>query len=190
MTLKTGIFLYCKYAVALCGAFFLQIVGHGQEKPSRVVSVAELNSRIVEITGRLGLPLGTVVEVEATIVDGSTITRRPDLRWEFVLSVEKVNGKLLAVPTVFNFRVPGMSGGIVSRHDDLPEINGRRSYQKKPTEDELEEMKRRYVGTRYKLALFEIGEVGTHPRILPDDCPTWSDWRDYFQTYVVVLAIR
>ena len=156
----------------------------------RPITVAEVNRRSVEIRGALGLPLGTVAEVEATIVDGASIPRRMDLQSTFLLSVEKINGKQLAAPLLFQFSAPFRSVKLISSHGELGTIDNRLSDVPKLGEKEAEVVKRRYVGSRYKLAAFEKGEVGSRPDILPEDVPPWSDWRPYFHTYLVVIALR
>lgn len=162
----------------------------GQERQPRPISVAEFNRRSAEITGTLGLPLGTVAEIEATIVDGASIPRRMDLQSTFLLSIEKINGKQLTAPLLLQFSAPFRSVKLVSAHSELAAIGNRLGEVPKLSESEAEVVKRRYVGSRYKLAAFEKGEVGSRPDSLPEDVPQWSDWRPYFHTYLVVLAIR
>jgi hypothetical protein len=181
---------FSKKVFVLSAVLVINLSAQGDEKFPRVIAVSELNSRKIEIIGRLGLPLATVAEVEATIIDGGSVHKRFDLRWDFLLSVDRINGKTLSTPELFSFRVLALGGRIVAQYNDLPKLNRQTPSQKKPTEEELEEIKRRYVGTRFKLALFEVGSVGTFPRNLTEDLPIWSNWEDYFQTSVVVLAVR
>lgn len=54
------------------------------------------------VTGRLDAPLGTIVRVTGTAIDGDTTRRRADLG-KTLLSIETVNGLALAKAAVFTF---------------------------------------------------------------------------------------
>lgn len=175
---------------AIAFAILASAACQAAEKQPRTISVADFNRSTVEITGLLGLKLGTFAEIEAMIVDGASLLGRKDLQFAFLLSVEKVNGKQLPAPLVIQFQIPFRNLNLVVSYHDLPKVNDRFANPPKPSDEEFEAMKRRYVGSRYKLAVYETGIVGGHPDKLTDDIGPWANFRPYFHTYLEVLAIR
>lgn len=72
------------------------------------------------IVGLLGVPLGTVVEIEATIVAGSSLPgAMPNLARTFLLSVEKVNGVALPQPKTIWFTTSS-AAELPASYEDLP----------------------------------------------------------------------
>lgn len=66
------------------------------------VDAAAIAAGKVEIVGRLGVPLGRLCTVEASVEDGSH-TRMKALDGVVLLRVTKVNDKVLAKPVTFRF---------------------------------------------------------------------------------------
>jgi hypothetical protein len=73
---------------------------------AKAISVADLVQNARAITGLLGIPLGTLVDIEGSIVSGRDLRLGANREREFLLSVEKVNGVSLAKTQVMMFSAP------------------------------------------------------------------------------------
>ncbi|MGH8016891.1 MAG: hypothetical protein ACREIA_01160 [Opitutaceae bacterium] len=78
---------------------------------AREIRSADIRDEHVVLIGELGLPLGTIVEIEATVVDGGLTTAWNPLKLHdpiseriFLLAAERVNGELLPEPKRLEFR--------------------------------------------------------------------------------------
>jgi len=68
------------------------------------VKPEELHRR--SVVGRVGLPLGTAVEVEAEIISGTSL-RRKESDSHDLLKVTHIDGRKVETPPVMRFSVPG-----------------------------------------------------------------------------------
>jgi hypothetical protein len=151
------------------------------------ISVADLNSR--PVVGELGVPLGTVVEVEATVVAGREL-RVKGLSSLYLLEVTHVNGRSLTEPQMMEFAVPPwISASLANDNLDLHEM---KTGQKAGSldGDAIEELERGYVGKRVRVAVYEVGRFTGIPRNLPDDVPVWADVGFWFRSSLIVVAER
>ena len=118
------------------------------------LTIAELNERTV--VGQLGVPIGDDFEVEATIVDGSLAAMKA-LQGQFLLRVDRVNGRQLPAPVNVEFRVvDARQAGIAGDTGGLYELKMGKPYR--GLSDGIEaRLKRGYVGARYRVTLSERG---------------------------------
>ena len=147
----------------------LLILSACESTSTHPISVDELSKR--EVIGKLGVPLGTAVEVEATVVDGSTL-RMKAYDGLYLLKVTRVESNVLKDPQIFEFLVPGFIDV------DLPSSKSDGSTPKD------------YTGKRVTLVVYEVGEFNGLPRNLPGDVLVWADRGFYLYTSLEVLAQR
>jgi hypothetical protein len=155
------------------------------------IPVTEFTQNQKVIVGLLGVPLGTVVEIETTLVAGSAIPDAlPNLARTFLLSVEKVNGVALSQPKIIDFIVYS-EAKLPASYEDLPSS---KTHASKLTMSELEAAlaaeARQYVGSRHRLAVYEAGRFDGVPEKIPEDCMPWSGSNFGYHPYLVVLNIR
>ena len=157
-----------------------------QPPTSRPVSgsalhVADLAGPVI---GLLGKPLGLVVQLDATIVDGESL-REKRYSGRYLLRVEKLASVALAKPVVMEFSSdPEL--GMPSHNIPLAEWKagkGRRSLDDR----ELARIRDGYVGTQVSLHVYETGAFRGVPRDLPPGTPLWADVGFSFQSSLVVL---
>lgn len=141
------------------------------------------------VIGGLGVPVGTVVEIRATIVAGSE-TRMKQYQSSYLLRVSEVDGRPLQQPQLMEFSVPGFVNVKLANDDfDLYEL---KTGEKAGRLDsaQIEEMQKGYVGKAVRLAVYETGGYSGIPDNLPDDVPSWQDHGFGFSTSLVILAER
>lgn len=141
------------------------------------------------MVGKLGVPLGTVVEILAVIVAGRE-TRLKQYQGDYLLRVSDVDGQPLPQFQLMEFSVPGFVSVKLANDDfDLYELKtGTKA--SKLNSAQIEELQKGYVGKQVRLAVYETGGYSGMPENLPSDVPTWQDHGFGFSTSLVVLAER
>jgi hypothetical protein len=142
----------------------------------------------VAIVGQLGVPLGTVVEIDATIIAGSSLGRK-GLDSEYLLKVSKVGSKSVAQPPICQFHPSPFEKVNLARDDfSLHELKtGRKTG--KLSAAQIEALQRGYVGKTYRLIVYEEGVFSGVPANLPENYPVWADRGFGFRSYLMVLRI-
>jgi hypothetical protein len=177
-----------RFSILVCVAFVIVSVGTAQDDAAKgPITYPELYKR--GVVGRLGVPLGTAVEIKAEVVSGDT-TRRKVLRGVYLLKVTHVDGKELASPPLMQYTVP--FGGI-----EIPNCP-RNSFFEGPRDAEAEriesariaKLERSYVGKVVRLVAYERGCFDGIPERLPDDVPLWQGSGFAFGPSLAVLAER
>lgn len=166
-------------------AILLLVLAGCAAGPTTKLTLREFNEHY-EIIGRLGLPLGTVTMIEATIVDGDSLGTKP-YGDTYLLRVTRVSQNTLASPPVMRF---------TARYCDLPNERSERYQQLYGDEPRVgtggavrSALDSNYVGRSYTLLAYEVGVFqGT-----PDNLPTRYTWQDYgwfFHTSLVVIDVN
>ena len=139
--------------------------------------------------GALGLPLGTVARVRATVVSGEELRDKSHAS-EYVLRVTHVNGTELAEKPLCDFGVPAyLRKGLARTPHELYEMkHGRKAEEL--TSEQVRRLERGYVGKEFVLDAYETGSFGGIPKNMPDDVPLWQDRGFGFRTALVVVAER
>lgn len=149
-----------------------------------VVSLAELQSKDTTVIGALGLPLGSIFEVEGTIVPARASLGLLYNSY-YLLRVESVNGAALAKPVIMWFEVKDPQ---IKMPASIPELAKQQLGRENATDEETDRLERAYVGTRYKVTVVENGKFDGLPRNMPDYCSIWSAPPYGFTTYLVVIG--
>lgn len=172
-----------KTAIAILAVILVAAAQTQDDKPTPL-GLAEIQQKGVE--GRLGVPLGNVVEIKGTIVSGRA-TRRKALSSLYLLDVTEIEGKKLDNAIRLKFSVPPIANAkIASTHFGLYELkNGERP--KILSSDKLAELEKGYVGSEFKLAVYESGGFSGIPNNLPEDFPAWQGTNFHFSTQMIVL---
>lgn len=127
------------------------------------LSLSSLTER--PVIGALGVPLGTSVEIRATVVAGSEL-RAKAYDGSTLLRVTEVDGRPLSPPPLLEIQVPSFASvkeqALVREHASNPA----------------------------RLVVYEVGRYAGIPRNLPKDVPVWQDRGFGFSTSLVVLAER
>jgi hypothetical protein len=138
------------------------------------------------VLGLLGVPLGTVAEIEAEIVRGGNAKADPD----FMLRVTAVDNVPLPDAMNMRFSVPAfVRVPIASNYFELHKLKtGERAASLDTAQ--MEQLAEGYVGKRVRLACYESGGFSGMPKNKPPDVPSWQDRGFGFSTSLIVLADR
>jgi len=133
--------------------------------------------------------MGTVVEIEATVVAGrETRTKADDGR--YLLRVTSIDGRPFADSPLFEFFVPKwVHAHLANDTFDLAEMQT----GKKPGEldsSQIAKLEEGYVGKRVRLVCWEIGAYSGAPNDLPQDVSWWQDRGFGFSTWLWIGAER
>lgn len=167
--------------LALCSFSPAQLLA---QKP---VDYRTLGSDVV-ILGQLGVPLGTVTQIDATIVAGRTISSK-DFMAEYLLKVTKVGPNSVSNPPTCRFQTH--SWAEVKLAPDEFSLYELKTGKKTGSLSEVQvaELQRGYVGRGYRLLVYEEGVYTGIPRDLPKDYPMWQGHAFDFRTHLIVLRI-
>lgn len=155
-----------------------------QEKHSPI-TLAELDER--QIVGGLGITLGTVCEIEVTIIDGDAL-RVKELSGSFLMKVQSVNGVPLQKPWTTGFghfsadqeeTLPTGNFGLYKKEHGKP--------AKVLDSAEIELLKKGYVGSRHRLVVYESGGYEGLPANMPRDVVRVAHFGFGFRTDVTIL---
>ena len=151
------------------------------------LTIADLNER--QVIGQLGVPLGTVVEIKATVVAGDDL-RKKLYQGAYLLRVTEVDGRGLESLPVMTFFVPGFSSVKLARNDF--ELHKMKTGKKVSSlnQEQIETLQQGYVGQQMRLVVYEIGRFAGIPKQLPNDVMSWADVGYGFSTSLYVLAER
>jgi len=161
---------------------------YGQDKPiESPITLEELNRR--NVVGKLGLPLGTAVEIEAEVVSGQSL-RMKGYDSLYLLKVTHVDGMELGKPPLMRFFVPGFASVKLANHTlALYELtHGTKA--KSLDSSQVAELEIGYVGKAVRLVVYEAGNFSGIPSGLPEDVPVWADFAFHFSTSLTLLNER
>jgi hypothetical protein len=164
------------------------ISAFGQDSPGEApIDSEELNRR--NVVGGLGLPLGTVAEIEAEVIAGSSL-RSKEFVSDYLLKVTQVNGTKLERPPILRFSVSGRASVKLANHTfSLYEMK----HGKKASvlnSEQIAELERGYVGRKVRLVVYESGGFHGIPRNLPKGVRGGAGTAFQFSTSLAVLAER
>lgn len=174
--------------IVVCVALALAGSSYGQDQSTEPpVTLEELNRR--NVVGKLGLPLGTAVEIEAEVVSGRSL-RRKGYDSLYLLKVMNVDDRELNPPPLMRFSSPGFASVELSSHTfALYEMKqGRKAKSLDSTQ--IAELEKGYVGKEVRLVVYEVGSFHGIPNQLPKDVPVWADFGFHFSTSLTVLNER
>jgi hypothetical protein len=147
------------------------------------MTAAELTAR--PPVGALGLPLGTVAEIRATVVRGGDMYDKIDVG-RYFLRVSHVNGRALPDQPLLEFYVGPGSAALAPNVSELYEL---KHHAKAPSLDarQVAALEAGYVGREVRLSAYETGQFEGTPTNLPG---AWQDRPFHFHNSLVVLAER
>ncbi len=172
----------------VCVALAISSSAYGQGIPiESPITLEEINRR--NVVGRLGVPLGTAVEIEAEVVSGSSLHLK-GYDSHYLLKVTHVNGKEVGTPSLFGFSVPAFAAVKLANHTfALYEMKyGTKAMSLDSSQ--VAELEQGYVGRSVQLLAYEVGGFSGIPRELPKDAPVWADTGFHFSTSLTVLKER
>jgi len=148
-----------------------------KDPSAKVITAKELAGATV--LGALGEPLGVVMTLEGTIVDGASLHDKRH-QGSYLLRVDSVAGHPVEQPVVMDF-----SGPLPNNDFALYEW---KTGKKTGTLDEAQiaDLKVGYVSMRVVVYGYETGGFGGVPKCLPRD-EIWQDTNFGFHTSLVVL---
>lgn len=146
------------------------------KETSKTITVEELGN--LQVIGKLGIPLGKLVEMRATVTasSGKDYTR-------YYLKVTVVDGKPIKEPVVMRFQ---------SKEEDIPETSFdlyKRKHGKSTsrlTDEELQSLEKGYVGSEVKFSAYETGAFQGLPEGLPKS-KIWQGTRFQFMPELNVM---
>lgn len=155
---------------------------------SDALTVGDLASR--PVIGRLGRPLGTVVEVEAEVVRGRDLRNKGDYG-SYLLRVTSVDGADLPAPELLHFGLaPGSSARLAWEEFGLWRMKKGSDAGTLYPKD-IDEIEQGYVGRHVRLLAYESGGYSGIPALNPRGegagVPIWQDHGFGFSTSLIVL---
>lgn len=147
------------------------------------ISVDELNE--LKIIGKLGIPLGQAVEMEATIISGSDTGLKMH-GGNYLLKLQSVAGKSLTKSLVMMFRGQGSTAPFPRNVFELHKQ--KLAKEADVISDELlKQLEKDYVGTKVRFLGYESGGFGGIPNGLPKGYRRSAGTGFGFQSELVVL---
>jgi hypothetical protein len=141
------------------------------------------------VVGKLGLPLGTAVEIEAEVVSGQSL-RIKGYDSLYLLKVTHVDGKELSKPPLLRFSAPGFASAKLANHTFALYEMKHGTKAKSLDSSQVAELEKGYVGKTVRLVVYETGSFSGAPSKLPKDVPVWADFAFHFSTSLTVLNER
>lgn len=141
------------------------------------------------VVGLLGLPLGTVTNIQATIIAGSELGQKY-YDGIYLLRVTQVAERSMEKPIIIEFNAPSYMNVKLAR--DLAELYEMKTGKKIGQLDSktAAALEKDYVGTSRRLLVYETGGYSGIPQNLPRDIFPWQDRGFVFSTSLIVLAER
>lgn len=176
-------FLLCALAVLGVGSIAFSQDATGEP----AITAGELSDR--PVIGRLGVPLGTVTEIQAEIFAGRELRQKRYMS-DYLLKVTHVAGKELARTRLLKFSVPRIADvNLAANPFDLYELrNGKRATGL--DDAQIVRLEEGYVGKTVRLVVYETGGFSGIPRNMPEGVTSWADVSFSFSTSLVVLVER
>lgn len=160
----------------------------GQDKPTEApITLEELTRR--HVVGKLGLPLGTVVEIEVEVVSGRSL-RRKGYDSLYLLKVTHVDGKEMTTPPLMQFTSPGFASTKLANNTfALYELkHGTKARNLDPAQ--IAEIEKGYLGKKVRLVVYEVGSFHGVPDQIPKGIPVGADFGFHFSTSLLLLSQR
>lgn len=159
-------------------------VANAEEKPGKSISAESLNT--ISVIGKIGVPLGTVATVKATVVDGDSLQMKY-YQGKYILKITEVNGVKLASEPVIEFSLArAVDVKLANNNFELYEMKtGEKA--KSLSEKQRENLKKDYVGSTILLQVYELGYYSGIPSKMPKEVEIWQDTGFRFSTYLRVL---
>ncbi len=143
----------------------------------------------VSIRGRLGIPLGHAVEIEAQVVLNLSAGEKDDVH-NYRLKVTEIGTNVMANPPVCPFWDKSSSNQKLANDGlSLYELKMGHPVNGVLWTTELEELERDYIGRSYRLLVYETGCFQGIPRNLPKGYFVWQDRGFRFDTNLIVLQV-
>jgi hypothetical protein len=154
------------------------------EKAAWVAIASDLNTH--PVVGTLGIALGHVVDIRATVISGASLRTKRDSA-SYLLRVHEVGGRVLnPSPTLSFVLAPGSDARLANGHWALHRM--RRGTEARSLDDRaIAELERGYVGTSVRLTVYETGSFGGTPSDMPADVLSRQDTSFHFESHLVVL---
>lgn len=176
-------FVNCALALGLASLSIGPSMQPEKTLPSRkTITFAEL--READVTGRLGVKLGTCVSVRAEVISGDSLRTKAD-SGRYLLRVLEVDGRTLAESELFSYSgAPGYSK-MPTGPSELSKLVRNKS-ARELSASEMALIEKGFVGTERRLVAYEVGEFGGIPA-LPKGVPEWQDRGFGFATSLIVV---
>lgn len=176
-----------KYLVASSVILIAAVIGviycgKLQNKPDSI-PVSDLNQ--LPVIGKLGLPLGDVTTIRATIVDGDSLRMKRHSS-SYLLKVREVNGVKLESEPIMEFSLNHARGVELANDNFGLHLLKNNEEADGLTGDQIEQLKVDYVGNAVSLVVYESGGFSGMPD-LPEDAMIWADRGYGFHTHLEVL---
>ena len=151
-------------------------------------TIDDYNQQKIEIIGRLGLPLGVPTEIHGVVLDGADLRDSMPASGVFFFSIESIDGVPISAVPPMAFKIPFRSLDLVPDYQALIRRKTLAGQNMASEDQQFLDIKRAYVGQRFKVIAYEAGEIASAPRKFPENIDyTWTSRNAFFHTYLVVL---
>ncbi len=148
--------------------------------PHTALTLDDLDRR--PIIGRLGVPLGTLVCVDITVIRGDDLGTKADVG-SYRVRVDRVQGKPVSPPLVMPFIAMFTRPKIPSDSAELPALRGGRVGDE-PDPEKDEAVEARFIGRSFHFRAYEVGRFDGAPTNLPA-----VYWQEHGFAFVPLLLL-
>ncbi|MDZ4821669.1 MAG: hypothetical protein SGJ20_22140 [Planctomycetota bacterium] len=146
------------YKIAFFSLFLFSAAPVFAQEKAPPITIDEFYER--GLLGALGLPFGTVCEIEAVVLDGEVVYARMKSAPDFVLEVQAVNGKKLDKPRQIKYSaaVAGKNESAIFPEDYFELYQAIHRKKTNTINEAIQaDLKKRFIGSRHRLSVYEDG---------------------------------
>jgi len=160
------------------------LVARADDQAPKSISVESLDT--IPVIGMIGVPLGKVATVRATVVDGESLGMKAS-QGHYLLKITEVDGTKLNSEPIIRFSLaPGSEVQLASNNFELYELKTGKKAESL-TDEQMVAFKKDYVGRSLLLQVYELGGFSGIPKNMPKEVMIWQDRGFGFRTYLRVL---
>ena len=160
------------------------LVARADDQTPKSIPVESLDT--IPVIGMIGVPLGKVVAVRATVVDGESL-RMKATQGAYLMKITEVDGKKLNSEPIIRFSLaPGSKVQLANNDFELYKLKTGKKAESL-TDEQMETFKKDYVGRSFLLQVYELGEFSGIPKNMPKEVLKWQDHGFGFRTNLIVL---
>lgn len=176
--------------------------GSARAQTQKIINTESFSDADTVVVGRMGVPLGKVVEIEAIVVSGDSLKMK-GYAGAYLLKVISVKtDTLMGKPwnkgtitlekmPLYEFSMhPFADGNVKLASDSFALYKIKKGKDTGTlTSDEVRELEKDYVGRKFTLLAYETGAFGGIPKEMPEDFLSWQDTGFGFRSHLLVMRV-
>lgn len=183
-----------KYLLVFC-LFFSNLCSCGKKKATiesmsmkeKIITLSDLKNK--HVVGELGLPLGSIAVIRATICDGDLMNDKIH-DGEYLLRITHVNDEIITASPILEFSLRHAGKiNLATNSFDLFFMNNGYTVEELNA-SQIAKLKNEYVDKEVTLVCYETGEFTGMPEDIPDDVLPWQEAGFRFKSKLEILSER